>query len=438
MKSYSTWLAWLIFDFGGRCACGLRPHHSPTPANPAPAPDQTGATPSTAEPASEATPMPGASESASADALIGTPWQMTAIVGNDGAMLPAVPDAAATAMFQNSEFGGNDGCNDLFGTYSLDGASLSITVTGGTLMACQSEAINEQGRLYLDNLGHVAGYNIQDSTLTLTGADGATLITFQAEQSEANLPLAGTTWRLTAYSSSQGIMASALQGTEVTAMFDQSGALTGSAGCNRYSAPYSIDGNNITFHPAISTKMACAIPQGIMQQESGYLALLSQVAGYSIEGHVLSLFDAGENVVATFTAAPSGGESDSPSATPTATGVSTQEALVGVLWQWTGTQFEDGTGLGIKAPQRYTVEFASGGALAILADCNQGSGTYTLSGDNIQIELGAFTLMACGSNSMDQIFLAQLAAAQNFVVTIGELSIKLSNSGGTMNFVAAS
>ena len=316
MKSHSTWFARLILICTAAAFAACAPIIPSTPANPAPAPEQTGATPSTAEPQSEATQTPGASESASANALIGTTWQLTAIVGNDGAMLPAVPGAAATANFQNGVFGGNDGCNDLFGTYSLDGASLTITVTGGTLMACQSAAINEQGRLYLDNLGRVASYRLQDGTLTLSDASG--------------------------------------------------------------------------------------------------------------------------NAIATFTDTAAVGEGSAPSATPTAPGVSTQQALTSVLWQWTGTQFEDGTGLGIKNPQRYTISLSPGGALAIFADCNQGSGAYTLSGDGLQVTLGAFTLMACGASSMDQIFLAQLATAQSFAVNVGELSIQLSDGSATMKFVAAS
>ncbi|MGK2960925.1 MAG: META domain-containing protein [Gemmatimonadaceae bacterium] len=61
----------------------------------------------------------------------------------------------------------------------------------------------------------------------------------------------------------------------------------GFAGCNRYTGPYSIRGDSITFGPSVSTKMACA--EG-MDVEQGYLGTLRQVVRYSVADSTLTFF----------------------------------------------------------------------------------------------------------------------------------------------------
>jgi hypothetical protein len=68
--------------------------------------------------------------------------------------------------------------------------------------------------------------------------------------------------------------------------------LTGSAGCNRYTAAYEIDGDSISIGPAASTRMFCAEPEGVMEQETAYLAALELAASYAIQGDTLELWSA--------------------------------------------------------------------------------------------------------------------------------------------------
>ena len=60
--------------------------------------------------------------------------------------------------------------------------------------------------------------------------------------------------------------------TTITAEFSPDGSVSGSSGCNRYSGPYTVDGNNIEMGPFASTLMAC--PDLIMAQEALYLKAL--------------------------------------------------------------------------------------------------------------------------------------------------------------------
>jgi len=47
-------------------------------------------------------------------------------------------------------------------------------------------------------------------------------------------------------------------------------AVSGSAGCNSYSASYSRSGNTLTVSGLTSTMMLCSMPAGIMQQEGEF------------------------------------------------------------------------------------------------------------------------------------------------------------------------
>lgn len=71
----------------------------------------------------------------------------------------------------------------------------------------------------------------------------------------------------------------------------------GFAGCNRFSGGYSLKGDQLSFAELASTKASCA--EG-MDLEAEFLSALAQVAAWSREGAVLSLRDAGGQVVARF------------------------------------------------------------------------------------------------------------------------------------------
>ena len=57
------------------------------------------------------------------------------------------------------------------------------------------------------------------------------------------------------------------------------------------------------------------------------------------------------------------------------------------------------------------VTFKDDGTVDIKADCNDASGTYTLDGANVTIEVGAATLAACPGDSRSEQFLQLLGDA---------------------------
>ncbi|MGA7076538.1 MAG: META domain-containing protein [Halobacteriota archaeon] len=96
-----------------------------------------------------------------------------------------------------------------------------------------------------------------------------------------------TAWALTSFATETG-QENLLSNTTVTATFDN-GNITGSAGCNRYSAGYQLSGNGIAISSITSTLMYCTAPDGVMTQETTYLLLLKNVTAYAINNDQLTL-----------------------------------------------------------------------------------------------------------------------------------------------------
>ncbi len=68
---------------------------------------------------------------------------------------------------------------------------------------------------------------------------------------------------------------------------------SGFAGCNRFSGPYTLSGDSLSFGPLISTKMACAQGNDV---EVAYLAALAEVRSFTATDSVLTLRGSGAPV----------------------------------------------------------------------------------------------------------------------------------------------
>lgn len=79
-----------------------------------------------------------------------------------------------------------------------------------------------------------------------------------------------------------------LDGNRPTLTFSD-GQISSSTGCNRYGGSYQISGNVIRLAGIFQTLMACLEPEGLMEQEQGYLALLQNSDRFEITGEVLTI-----------------------------------------------------------------------------------------------------------------------------------------------------
>jgi heat shock protein HslJ len=92
--------------------------------------------------------------------------------------------------------------------------------------------------------------------------------------------------------------------TTPTAAFVE-GTVSGTTGCNRYNAPYTVEGDSLEIGLIASTLMACAAPAGDVEQ--AFTAALERVAAYEVADDELVLHDADHSEVLRFTAEATAG-----------------------------------------------------------------------------------------------------------------------------------
>ncbi|MEM7112303.1 MAG: META domain-containing protein [Chloroflexota bacterium] len=229
--------------------------------------------------------------------LAGTSWVLISY-GPDASPQLSLPNSNVTVAFgPNGELTGNGGCNSYFGSYTAttDG-SVQINEVAITEMACMEEGLMQQEMDFVATLTAVQSYIFTQHGLELVYDNGR--LQLLPETPMLDLPLADTQWQLTTIVNGDTAM-SLLAGTEITANFDGE-RISGSAGCNNYFGPYTLNRNTISFGVLGSTMMACE--EGILAQESDYLSLLETVTEANIMGDQLSLVHPNGELI--FIAAP--------------------------------------------------------------------------------------------------------------------------------------
>lgn len=115
---------------------------------------------------------------------------------------------------------------------------------------------------------------------------------------------------------------------------------------------------------------------------------------------------------------------------PAAPGVSSP--ITGAEWQW--IRLDGAETIQVNDPTRYTLLFLTDGTFQIRADCNRGSGTYSVSGSDLQITVGPLTRAICPEDSLELEFLDYLGQVVSYNLTGGQLFLNLGGGGGTMVF----
>jgi heat shock protein HslJ len=213
-------------------------------------------------------------------------WQLTEIAGPNGATIAPIPGTPPTLMFDEGTAAGNASCNQYSGSFELDGSSLTFGLLASTQMFCGEPGAMAQEAAYLAALDTVDSWAIDGETLTLSSNGGPVLVYAAISQD-----LAGTSWDLLAYNNGTGGFQSAAIGVSVTAAFADDGTLSGSSGCNDYTATWGTDETSIEIVPGAATLMACA-DEAAMAQETRYLELLGLADTYIVDAGTLELFDA--------------------------------------------------------------------------------------------------------------------------------------------------
>ena len=376
------------------------------------------------EASAAATPAPG--EVATAPDVEGVVWQLQSLVDASGKTVDAMADIPVTAAFNNGQLSGNGGCNNYFGSYKVDGSSLTITPAGTTMMACP-EAVMAQEQALMAALSSSASYQVANDQLQIMNADGTVVLTFTAQVQPS---LTQPVWSATFYNNGKGAVVNVLIGTTITAVFGADSTLSGTAGCNQYSTTYTIDGSNMIISGAIATTMM-ACEQAVMDQEMAYLAALPTTASYSIVNGALDLRTTGGAQVASYAEAVMSSE-----ATPETAEVAPAAGLEGSTWQLQSYLNDQGETVAALPKAPATALFAEG-LVSGTTGCNRYGGAYTTDGDALTIKLGPVTMMACPDAQMvqEQGYLAALGSAATYKVADGQLTIMNADGATVVTFV---
>ena len=222
--------------------------------------------------------------------LVGTKWRLLSRNGNS-----PLEGSTITLAFHNAyRVGGHAGCRGYIATYEASGDDIKFPVLGmtGSSEKCSEASLVQEGA-YTTSLEWATGYRLGEACLP-TGPEGqleiltarGEVLLFGQLPEAADASLEGT-WAFTAFveeMSTPALIPSAqLAETEITATFED-GTVSGSAGCNTYSAAYTLDESLLSIETPAATEMGCLSPEGVMDQEGRYLSALSAVTAYQICG----------------------------------------------------------------------------------------------------------------------------------------------------------
>jgi heat shock protein HslJ len=232
--------------------------------------------------------------------------------------------------------------------------------------------------------------------------------------------LEGATWRLTQVIHADGQLHAVPDSVEATAAFAK-GVVSGSGGCNRYTAGYTVDGGKLTIGSAAATMMACPEPQTAVEQP--FLAALAVVTTYRIEDGQLIWLDAGGQKIATFKAQP-------------------PVALKGITWQ--ATVYNNGRGAAVSLidGSEITAIFGTDGVLSGSAGCNQYRAAYVAKESTIAIQTPAATRKICsepeGVMRQESEYLKALTTAATYTIQGQQLELRSAEDALVALFRASS
>jgi heat shock protein HslJ len=232
----------------------------------------------------------------------------------------------------------------------------------------------------------------------------------ETPQASTGLPLESTSWGLASYSDDAGALQSVPTDVTVTAQFSD-GTVSGSGGCNRYSAGYEVDGSTLTIGPPAATLIGCPEPQGSVEQ--AFFVALGEVTSYSSDEASLTLSNGDGEPLLVFE-------------------VVEAVSLTGTQWSATGVNNGKQAVVSLVTGTTITATFGEDGTVSGSAGCNRYNGGYTADAATIDIGPLASTRKACEPDVMTQ-EAAFLAAMENATtVTIDGSSLELRDADGAL------
>ena len=213
-------------------------------------------------------PVVEAEQPEAADPLVGTVWQWTAHV-DASATATAVenPERYTLAFLDDGSYAFVADCNSGSGSYTRDGAILTLLPGAMTRAACEAGSLSNEFAGFFDR---VVSYTLEGDTLLLTLDDGTALALANGGPFDATAtggvnapedgnaaPLAGVTWRWATFRDAKQEYAVPAT-TDYTLVFNDDGTVNVAADCNSGNGTYTVNSDStLTIVVRATTDAAC-------------------------------------------------------------------------------------------------------------------------------------------------------------------------------------
>jgi heat shock protein HslJ len=290
---------------------------------------------------------------------------------------------------------------------------------------------------FLKELNEVAKYLMQGDQLVLNFKADSGSMSFvpasSAPQAQPGQPgeipgqdLGGQQWQWTKSTLNNGQTPTPANPADYTIEFSMvDGRVNIKADCNNATGEFMTDGQSLQIMMGAVTLAAC--PPGSLSDE--YLKELSEVSAYSVQGETLTMTTAGGTM--TFAGKAMGQAPTAPAGQQPPSQPATPAALEGPTWNWIKTELSNGSVTTAPDPTKYTLKFEAPSHFVFVADCNNGSGSYTLNGSNLTMQVEGMTRAICPPPSDD--YVQMLGQVASYKIEGNTLFLAL-NSGGNMTF----
>lgn len=371
-----------------------------------------------------------------ASGLVNKTWEWTGEGSNFASDGPTTADlhGATYAITFNADgsYTAIVDCNNGSGSFAVKGGiygEVAFQPGPSTLAECGETSASDS----INNLiSSAESFTVSPSgnTMYLMMPNGTGNYTFKANPTnfaavtEAPAPITrayGKTWQWTQFNDPANGEQAIAEPERYQLVLNEDGTVNVKADCNQVSGTYTTEGNSISIILGPSTAAACA-DDSLADQYMQHLSVATTIFFQDESMYFDTMADSGTM------------KFDEASGS---TAEAENEGILDTVWQWTNFTDPASGPQEINDPSRYQMQLATDGTIQIQADCNNGSGSYSVDGQSITIVLGPMTRAACPDDSVADDFINNLGAAALWFTQDGDLFFDLKFDSGTMRFAAA-
>jgi heat shock protein HslJ len=371
-------------------------------------------------------------------------WLLVEVGGAPVSPLPGTRQPFILLDKAQKKASGFAGCNTFFVGYTLDGASLKFGPVGSTRMACPGPEAGLEAEFF-KALDKVRGWKIKEGELLLQ--DGSEVLARFSQKRGKGVAAdpKSMTYRLKSFPSGTVTLtggeyrgpAAPGSASEITVKLSDKNAFGIVSGEEAAAVVLvtSAGGTGVFSDLALLSRGA----KGWENRDTIFLGDRVAVQSIHIENNLIIVdmkahgtndpmccptlqmrkrFAVNESRLVPFTEGTAAGE----------------PVIVGTVWQWVQTLYNNDTKTAPAKPENYTVQFLEDGKLKVKADCNMKGGTYSTDGKKLSIKITHSTMAACETGSLEDRFVRDLAAGTAFFLQDGYLYLDVKYDTGTMKF----